>query len=488
LKPDEQIRVLVVEDDPLMALEIKELLKKEFSAKVETAENCALARNKLSSETFEIIILDYKLPDGDGLELLEEITSTDDHPPAIMVTGHGDEEIAVGAFRLGASGYMVKDKKMRTMLTEAVKDARRKIALRRAEAELTVMNNAVALSINPIVFTDLEGRITYINDFFLITWGYDNKEEVVGKLFTQFWQNKKEAREVVEELLDTGSFRGEMIAKGKKGSTFDVEISSNIITDESGKRILIMGSFVDITERKRTERELERVNAELEGFAHMVSHDLKAPLSAILTASDKLQDYLKRHETGEDTLYLSELAVAMRRRAEMSFALIEDLLALAMGGEVMEEVSNIDVSDVVKTVLEERAGDIKEKGVEVKLDADMGRIYANHTQVYQVFSNIIGNAIEHNDKKNPIVKISSLGHEDEERAHRYLVRDNGSGIQSKMMKKIFTPFYKGKGSGTGIGLSTVDKIVKAYDGEIKAYNDNGVCFEFTIRDVQRDKD
>jgi len=102
---------------------------------VETAENCALARNKLSSETFEIIILDYKLPDGDGLELLEEITTTDDHPPAIMVTGHGDEETAARSFRVFASGYVVKDDKLTTMLTEAVEKGLSELAIKNAEKE-----------------------------------------------------------------------------------------------------------------------------------------------------------------------------------------------------------------------------------------------------------------------------------------------------------------------------------------------------------------
>jgi len=72
--------------------------------------------------------------------------------------------------------------------------------------------------------------------------------------------------------------------------------------------------------------------------------------------------------------------------------------------------------------------------------------------------------------------------DDEEGLHRYLTRDNGSGIAPEYLGRIFLPFVKGKTGETGIGLTTVEKIVAVYGGEIRAYNDNGACFEFTLKD------
>ena len=95
--------------------------------------------------------------------------------------------------------------------------------------------------------------------------------------------------------------------------------------------------------------------------------------------------------------------------------------------------------------------------------------------------NLISNTIKHNDSENPVLEISYLG-DDEGGLHRYLVRDNGSGVPPDDLESIFIPFIKGQTGDTGLGLSIVEKIVKVYHGEIRAYNDNGACFEFTLRD------
>lgn len=123
----------------------------------------------------------------------------------------------------------------------------------------------------------------------------------------------------------------------------------------------------------------------------------------------------------------------------------------------------------------------KERGIAVKVDDDLGSAKANPTHIYQIFANLISNAIKHNDNENPVIEVSCLG-DDEEGLHRYLTRDNGSGIAPEYLGRIFLPFVKGKTGETGIGLTTVEKIVAVYGGEIRAYNDNGACFEFTLKD------
>ncbi|HEY5527159.1 MAG TPA: response regulator [Candidatus Anoxymicrobiaceae bacterium] len=104
-------RVLVIEDEPLQADIIRRLLEKRFSAAVAVASNADEAREKLA-EVYDLVTLDYQLPDCDGLSLLKEIAAIPAAPPVVMVTGRGDEIIAVDAFISGASGYVVKDERM----------------------------------------------------------------------------------------------------------------------------------------------------------------------------------------------------------------------------------------------------------------------------------------------------------------------------------------------------------------------------------------
>ena len=117
-------RVLVVEDEPDFANQLTRILQKNFSADVTIAPNIKSARERIKDAEFEIITLDYQLPDGDGLSMIAEIMDgLDDPPPVIVVTGHGDEQTAAAAFRLGAAGYVVKDERLPGMLAEAVKNA-----------------------------------------------------------------------------------------------------------------------------------------------------------------------------------------------------------------------------------------------------------------------------------------------------------------------------------------------------------------------------
>ena len=234
---------------------------------------------------------------------------------------------------------------------------------------------------------------------------------------------------------------------------------------------------------KRSEEELERANVELAGYAHTVSHDLKGPLTAIEIASDALVSLAKEPQTEEIRRKSEKLAENITISVNRSSELIEDVLNLAEAGQTPKDVSRVDVSETMARLLEERARDIEKKGIQVKVDNDLGYVTASPTHIYEVFTNLISNAIKYNDSKKPVIEISYLG--DVERdAHRYLVRDNGSGIPPESLDNIFVPFFKEATGGTGLGLSIVEKIIKLYDGEINAYNDNGACFEFVLRDFK----
>jgi signal transduction histidine kinase len=142
----------------------------------------------------------------------------------------------------------------------------------------------------------------------------------------------------------------------------------------------------------------------------------------------------------------------------------------------------VDVSSVVQNVLHERQPALEERETKVVVAANLGYIVGDQTQLYQVFTNLIGNAIKHNTGNEPIIEVSYLG-DDEDGAHRYVVRDNGPGIPPESMERLFIPFFKGETGETGVGLATVEKIIEVYGGEIRAYNNNGACFEFTMNDL-----
>ena len=180
---------------------------------------------------------------------------------------------------------------------------------------------------------------------------------------------------------------------------------------------------------------------------------------------------------------LNEMASIISRYTEQAGSLVEDLLKLAESGQVPTEIEVVDVGAVVRAVLDGLLTEIAERNARIVLSDDLGHIVGNATQIKQVFSNLIGNAVTHCDAPRPVIQVARLGGEDD--SHRYVIRDNGGGIPEEDLQDIFKLFHKGTGGGAGIGLATVQKIVNVYGGSVDAYNDNGACFEFTLRDVSR---
>ncbi len=128
--------------------------------------------------------------------------------------------------------------------------------IRTGQEELRIKDSAIASSINAIALANLEGTLTYVNQAFLELWGYNDKE-VQGKAAIEFWQMGEKAAEIIETLRNTGGWKGELLAKRKDGSTFDVQLSASMVRNEQGKPISMMSSFLDITKRKQVEEQLE---------------------------------------------------------------------------------------------------------------------------------------------------------------------------------------------------------------------------------------
>jgi signal transduction histidine kinase len=267
------------------------------------------------------------------------------------------------------------------------------------------------------------------------------------------------------------------------GITMLAEETANLIElrKQAEAELLAMNNrlMLEISERKKMAAELGRINEELNGFAHTVSHDLKGPLSAIGAASRLIIHMRSLPPTREIESNIEELMWLLVHNVERAHAFIEDTLSLAEAGQVPNMVCSVDIASVVAKVLEERADEIESKRVRTLVDDDLGTLVANPTQIYQVFSNIISNAITHNDNPSPLIEIRSLDVNGS--TVRCVIRDNGSGIPADEIDHIFEPF-RSTGQTTGVGLSIASRIVDVYGGNIKVSNDRGACFEVNLCD------
>lgn len=235
---------------------------------------------------------------------------------------------------------------------------------------------------------------------------------------------------------------------------------------------------------KTREAELQRLNVELDGYARTVSHDLRGPLASIKLASQMLEELAEEQVSDEAlSLEIREYAESITRSADKSFALSEDLLALARAGQAPEQAEAVSVDEVLRSVADERSIELERREAMLEVRGELGTVRGSSVQLYQLFSNLVENALVHNTGEGLVITVSRLS-DDRPGTHRFLVRDSGEGIPPDIIRQVFAPFFKGPSGGSGLGLAIVHRIVSAYGGEISARNDGGACFEFTIRDFE----
>lgn len=144
----------------------------------------------------------------------------------------------------------------RSMLQIFATRAAAELERKQAEEALKIKDRAIDSSINAIVIVDPEANIIYINPAFIKLWGYDNDKEVLGRTTYEFFSDEEKVIDVIKILNEKNSWTGELVARKKDGTFFDAQLSTNLVKDDSGRPICMMGSVLDITERKKFEKAL----------------------------------------------------------------------------------------------------------------------------------------------------------------------------------------------------------------------------------------
>ena len=279
----------------------------------------------------------------------------------------------------------------------------------------------------------------------------------------------------------------ETLGERADGTEFPLEIS--LSSWQTSKGTFFSAILRDITARKRSEEALEekaeelaRSNHELEQFAYVASHDLQEPLRMVSNYTQLLGRRYRDRLDGDAQEFI-DFAVDGAKRMQ---ALIHDLLQYARVGTRGKEFRPTPANRVVEDALTNLAGAIEESGAEVRVEA-LPTISCDGTQLTQVFQNLIGNALKFRSKDSkPIVQISArldpIG-------WRFVVADNGIGIEPKYFERIFQMFQRLHGrehyEGTGIGLALCKKIVERHGGQITVASElgKGTTFSFVLPDA-----
>jgi signal transduction histidine kinase len=231
-------------------------------------------------------------------------------------------------------------------------------------------------------------------------------------------------------------------------------------------------------QRRQSEEELARSNAELEQFAYVASHDLQEPLRMIANYTQLLAErYRGKLDEQADKYIAYSVDGATRMQA-----LIQDLLKFSRVGKQEIERRTTECRAVVEQALKNLQAAVLESGAAVNWDG-LPVVMADPAQLTQVFQNLIANAIKFHGAETPVIQIDS---EKKEHEWVFAVSDNGIGIPAESWQDIFVIFRRlhtrTEYAGNGIGLSICKKIIERHGGKIwiEAKAEPGCCFKFTI--------
>lgn len=483
------LRLLLVEDSENDALLISLAIKSGgytlISKRVFTAD---AMREALEQQVWDVIICDYKIPKFGAHEALKILADTGLDIPFIVVSGAIGESTAVEMMRAGAHDYLMKDNLLRLIpaIERELKDVKNRAERRRAQELSLRLGRILDNSPNEIyVFNANTLQLLQANKGAVQNSAYDWDKlqhmvlyEIAPELTEERFAELRQ--QLSEDKQDRIVF--EMNMRRRDSSIYPVEVILSLSPAENPP--VLVAIMQDISERKRVEEELlafaqrlERSNRELQSFSHIASHDLQEPLRKVQLFSSRIEEKYADLLDADGKEYINRMQNAVQRMQTM----ISDLLKYARLSDENQQLELVDLNLVLQEVLSDLEVQIEQVRGTVELEP-LPTIPAYPIQMYQLFQNLISNALKyHRPDVPPIVRIY---------CHYYpkkcviVVEDNGIGIPSENREQIFGFFQRLHGrnqyQGNGIGLAICRKIVTNHAGTIHAEGDEGKGSRFVV--------
>ncbi|MBW2005653.1 MAG: response regulator [Deltaproteobacteria bacterium] len=453
-------------------------------------------------ESPPIILTDIKMPGMDGIETLKRIKELNPDAEVIMITGHGDMDLAIEALKLDASDF----------LNKPIKDEALSIALKRAEQRIAIkqklkaytddlermvsiateevkrraefQNKLITSSNDAVIATDEKGDIIIYNKGAEGIFGYARSEIIrkmnIDRLYPQEIASEFRSGLEKKDYIDLSKWK-EIDILTKNGEVVPTRFSGSILYGED-EVVGCVGFFQDLREIKRLQEELitsERLAATgqtVAGLAHYIKNilnGLKGGTYVLNVALDK-----------SDTDKIKNGWTMIERNVGRISDLVLDLLAYSK--ERKPEKENCFPNEIVKEVsalMESRA---REGNIEIETDLDplLGEVFIDPKAIHRSLLNLVSNAIDacifdSTSKKHWQVKVTSAI--DKNHIIKFEVTDNGMGMDEETREKVFSSLFSTKGErGTGLGLLVTEKIIKENGGKINVASKRGSGATFTI--------
>jgi len=482
-------KILVIDDEH----SIRKLLNLSLTHKgyeVIIAEDGEQGIELFQRERPPIVLTDIKMPGVDGIEVLSRIKEINPEAEVIVITGHGDMDMAIRSLQLDASDFITKpimDEALSVALSRARErlDMRRKLKeytnnledkVKEATQELTERyefeGNLIQQSIDGIIATDKHENIVTFNQGAERIFGH-SKDEVVGKMDIWSLYPPGIAEEIRQSVYSKEREKGRMsswqdtFVLGKGGDKIPVRFSGAILY-RNGETIGSVAFFHDLREINRLERKLiksERLAATgqtVAGLADCIKNFLFGLEGGVYVVDKGLKkNDMHKLSSGWDTVQGNIGKISN---------LVLDLISYSKEDRPKRESCSPNViADEVCELMDSKA---KESGIEIVRDVDsnISDVYLDPKGIHRCLLSLISNAIDaciydEEEGKDYVVRVTTRLESDG--VLIFQVSDNGCGMNEEIRKKMFTSFFSTKGSkGTGLGLLVTQKIVQEHGGTI----------------------
>lgn len=489
-----QAKVLIVEDSEIDRENYRRLLSRnlDYDFAIRECASGEAAMLAIREDRPDGILLDYSLPDLDGIELLSVMQAewADGVAPVVlMLTGQGTSNVAVEALRRGATDYLVKNTINAESLNQALNQALAKISsvLERPTKKALVLivdhnygdrrlcQRLLRESSRNAYFFSEAGSATdgiaecQRSDPDCILLEYQLPDFDGLAFLTLLAEMQKKANRPMPVVVMLARQASEAVAvEAMKRGAMDY-----LLKEELTRETLHRSVAVAIEKQSLIAR-LNEKEREIEHFSYAVAHDLQAPLRRTRSFCTLLVESALPRLEGDEKLYLELIEKNVGALQQM----IHDLLGYYSVDRINEFKSQIDMHTVVQQAMENLADYLSERQASVEILA-LPPLVGYQSLLVLLFQNLIQNGVKFNQSAHPHIHVSAVS---TPQHVQYSVRDNGISIDPNHVKRIFKPFQRlhtqSEYQGTGLGLAICEKAMKMHDGTIwfEAAREGGTVF------------
>lgn len=467
-------RVLVVDDEDALRRAVKRILERE-GYEVATADNGSRGIEYGTREEYDLALIDLKMPDHSGIEVLKEIRRQKPNTVCFIVTAYASYETAVEATKMGADGYILKPFTPEELLNHLSSGYKKRLLILEAEAlknereerlleiafERTRLNTVINSLADGVLVVNTDGEVVYYNNAAMTMLNL--QDVVIGRPILE--ELPEEIRDIIFKNFTTGtserkSFSVEVELKPKHELVVEATLSP--VLRHNGR----LSGVVIVLKNISGFKKVEHLKSQ---FVSMVAHELKAPVAATLGFLNIILNEEMKLTREQELDFLSR----SRYRLATLLNMVNDLLDISRieMKTITREIREINLNSIISETLSLFTAEIKKKDLTVNYNQESAgvTIRADQSEITRLITNLISNAIKYN-KQSGRVDIACY------RDKHYAVievADTGIGMRPEEKEKLFSEFYRAKNeftkdiTGTGLGLSIVKRIIDAYSGKVE---------------------